>query len=475
MAQTRLDTLLAFLQNNRPWNIAGAMAYCAARSKPIAMTAEIEDTDIEHVSLRRILALALPALGVLAAEPLYVLIDTAVVGHLGAVSLAGLALGGTLLAVMTKQLTFLSYGTTARTARLFGAGRRSDAVAEGGQATWLAIGVGLIMFILGEVFAIRMALLLTGSSSIASATAEWLHVALLGAPAILITLAGNGWMRGVQDTMRPLRYVLIANLISAIACPILVYPLGFGLVGSAIANVVAQYISATLFVLALLQEDALLRPDWSVMRAQMVLGRDLILRSASFQICFLSAAAVAARYSAAAAGAHQIVYQLWVFLSLILDSLAIAAQALIGAALGAHRVTAARRLAWQITAYSLGLGIVLAIVFAAAYPVLPRVFTGDPAVLAQIPYAWWLFVIQQPVAGVVFALDGVLLGAADAAFLRTSTLASALCGFLPLIWLSLLFGWGLAGIWVGLTVFLVARLVATVWRTHSGAWAVAGA
>lgn len=430
------------------------------------------DTD---VTLRRILALAVPALGVLAAEPLYVLVDTAVVGHLGAVPLAGLALGGTMLSVLTSQLTFLSYGTTARTSRLYGANRRAEAVAEGGQATWLAIAVGLVVFVFGEIFARDIAMLLAGRPNVAAAAATWLRIALLGAPAILISLAGNGWMRGVQDTVRPLRYVLAANVVSAIVCPILVYPMGLGLVGSAIANVMAQTIAAGLFLHALMRERAMGRPSLTIMRAQMVLGRDLILRSASFQICFLSAAAVAARYSAAAAGAHQIVYELWSFLALILDSLAIAAQALIGAALGGERTASARRVAWQITGYSLLLGIGLAILFAAAYPVLPHVFTNDAAVLAQIPRAWWLFVLQQPVAGIVFALDGVLLGAGDTAYLRTTTLGAALLGFLPLIWLSYAFHWGLAGIWGGLTLFLLVRLVATVWRTRSGAWAVAGA
>ena len=434
-----------------------------------------DDDTATPVTARRILGLAVPALGVLAAEPLYVLVDTAVVGHLGARPLAGLALGGTVLSVLTSQLTFLSYGTTARTARLFGAGRRADAVAEGGQASWLAIFVGLTVLVLGQLFADPILAALAGNPTVAEAAVSWLRIALIGAPAILITLAGNGWMRGVQDTVRPLRYILAGNILSAIACPVLVYPLGFGLEGSAMANVLAQYTAAILFVRALRGERALVRPRWAIMKAQMVLGRDLILRSASFQICFLSAAAVAARESAAALGAHQIVYQLWVFLSLVLDSLAIAAQALIGAELGAARVERARAVAWQITRYSFGLGVCLAAAFAVLAGVIPRLFTDDAAVLAQIPYAWWLFVAQQPVAGIVFALDGVLLGASDTRFLRTTTLACALGAFLPLIWLSWAFGWGLTGIWVGLTMFLVTRMVAVVWRTRTEHWAIVGA
>jgi putative MATE family efflux protein len=433
------------------------------------------DTVGERVPARRIFGLAVPALGVLAAEPLYVLVDTAVVGHLGAVPLAGLALGGVLLTQVSSQLTFLSYGTTSRTARLHGAGRRADAVREGVQATWLAVVVGLAVLVVGQLLAVPIARALSGDGQITEAAVSWLRIALFGAPLILITMAGNGWMRGVQDTVRPLRYVLAGNGISAVLCPTLVYAAGWGLEGSAIANVVAQVISAGMFLASLVREKVPLRPDAGLMRAQLGLGRDLVLRSLGFQACFVSAAAVAARTSTAALGAHQIVLQLWVFLALILDSVAIAAQSLVGAALGAGSSRQARGVAGQITRYGLVLGCVLCVVFAALSQVLPHVFTSDASVLGEIPHAWWFFVALQPIAGVVFALDGVLLGAGDAAFLRNATLISAGAGFLPLIWASLGFGWGLAGIWTGLSLFMLLRFAAVVVRWRSGRWAVVGA
>ena len=424
---------------------------------------------------KRVFGLAVPALGVLAAEPLYVLVDTAVVGHLGALPLAGLALGGVVLAQISTQLTFLSYGTTSRTARLHGAGRRADAVSEGVQATWLALTVGLVIVVAGQLLAGPIARGLSGSDEIAAQAVSWLRIAVCGAPLILVTMAGNGWMRGVQDAVRPLRYVLLGNGISAVLCPVLVYPAGWGLTGSAVANVAAQVVSAGLFLRALVAEKVPLRPHPAVMRAQLSLGRDLVLRSFAFQACFVSAAAVAARTSTAAVGAHQIVLQLWTFLSLVLDSVAIAAQSLVGAALGAGERRQARGVAAQITGYGLILGCVLCVLFAAVSQVLPHAFTSDPGVLAEVPHAWWFFVLLQPVAGVVFALDGVLLGAGDAAFLRTATLAAAAAGFLPLIWISLAQGWGLAGIWTGLTLFMLLRLGAVVGRWRSGVWAVTGA
>ena len=200
-----------------------------------------------------------------------------------------------------------------------------------------------------------------------------------------------------------------------------------------------------------------------------------MLRSLGFQACFLSAAAVAARFGAPSVAAHQVVLQLWNFQALVLDSLAIAAQSLVGAALGAGGADRARRVATRVSRYGLVLGCGFGVLFAALAGVLPRLFTNDAEVLAAIPVAWWFFVALQPVAGLVFALDGVLLGAGDARFLRTWTLLAAFCGFLPLIWLSLVFRWGLAGIWTGLAMFMLVRLVSVVARSRSGAWAVTGA
>jgi putative MATE family efflux protein len=439
----------------------------------------------DRVPAREVLRLAAPALPVLAAEPLYLLVDTAVVGRLGAVALAGLAVAGVMFAQVTSQMNFLSYGTTSRTARLHGAGRSGDAVGEGVQATWLALAVGLLVLGVGQLVARPVADALGDGGAIADAATSWLRVALWGAPMVLVTLAGNGWMRGVQDTVRPLRYVLAGNGLSAVLCPVLVHGAGgwdgLGLVGSAFANVTGQAVGATLFLVALVRAaragSVSLRPEPAVLRAQLALGRDLLARSLAFQACFLSAAAVATRFGAATVAAHQIVLQLWFFQALVLDAVAIAAQALVGAALGSpvRGAERARALAGQVTRYGLVLGVGFGVLFAALSGVLPPLFTPDPAVLAAVPVAWWFFTAMQPIAGVVFALDGVLLGAGDAAFLRTSTIAAAVIGFLPLIWASLAFGWGLAGIWSGLALFMVIRLVAVGLRAAGGHWAVTGA
>jgi putative MATE family efflux protein len=319
---------------------------------------------------------------------------------------------------------------------------------------------------------------IAGSHDIAHAALPWLRIAIMGAPAILVSLAGNGWLRGVQDTARPLRYVIAGFGLSAVLCPLLVYGwLGLprmGLAGSAVANLSGQWLAAMLFVRALLAEGTPVRVDGHALRAQLVLGRDLLVRTLAFQACFVSAAAVAARFGAAAVAAHQVVLQLWNFLALVLDSLAIAAQALVGAALGAGDEALATATARRVTVWSAVAASGLAVVFACGAGVLPRLFTDDGSVLAAVGVPWWFMVAQLPLAGIVFALDGVLLGAGDAAFMRTATVVSALVGFLPPIWLALRFDWGLAGIWSGLSAFIVLRLMFVGWRALSGRWVVTG-
>src|SRR5688572_12920988 len=184
---------------------------------------------------RRIAALALPALVVLAAEPLYVLVDTAVVGHLGRIPLAAVAVGGTVMSVAVWFGTLMAYGTTGRAARRFGAGDRTAAVAEGVQASWLALATGALLVLLAQLFATPVTRALAADPAAAEAAAGWLRIASLGIPGLLLAAAGNGWMRGVQETRRPLYFVLGANVLSAVLCPLLVYPAGWGLTGSAVA------------------------------------------------------------------------------------------------------------------------------------------------------------------------------------------------------------------------------------------------
>ncbi|QGU02251.1 DNA-damage-inducible protein F [Corynebacterium kalinowskii] len=422
-----------------------------------------------RVDARTIFGLALPALGVLAATPLYLLLDTAVVGRLGTTDLAALGAATTIQAQVTTQLTFLSYGTTARSARLFGAGRRADAVREGVQATWVACAVGLVLATFVWFSAPTLSLWLAGEQPVAQEATRWLRVAALGIPLILATMAGNGWLRGIQNTRLPLVFTLCGIIPSAALVPVLVHR--YGIVGSAWANLIGETITFCGFLVALLvTHKGSWRPDFGIIGQQLAMGKDLILRSLLMQVSFVSAAAVAGRFGAASLAAHQVMLQLWSFLTLVLDSLAIAAQSLVGAALGATSIPAAREIAVKVVRYSVALALVLALILAAGYQVIPALFTNDAVVLDTMLTPWWLMCAMVVVGAVVFAFDGVLLGASDAAFLRNATLLAAVLGFLPLVWLSLAFDWGIVGVWCGLASFIVLRAIAVVARFFSMKW-----
>lgn len=425
---------------------------------------------------REILMLALPALGVLAANPLYLLLDTAVVGRLGTAQLAALAAGAAIQSTVTTQLTFLSYGTTARSSRFFGAGQRDKAVAEGVQATWVALGVGTLLALIVGLFAQPLAQALANDYETSVRAAQWMRVSVFAVPLTLAIMAGNGWMRGVQNTKMPFYLTLCGLIPGAILLPILVGR--YGLVGSAIANVIGMGITAALFVVVLARENARYggswAPRWSVIKRQLVLGRDLILRSLSFQVSLLAAAAIAGRIGVVALAAHQLMLQLWNFLTLVLDSLAIAAQTLTGSALGRGGAQQARAVGLKVLKYSMVFAVALSAVFAVFAVPIQTLFTSDPDVVDTLRVPWFLLIGMILVGGAVFALDGVLLGAADAAFLRNLTLFSLLGVALPIILAAGAFGWGLTGIWVGQLGQVVARLIGVVWRFRSMRWAVSG-
>lgn len=425
------------------------------------------------VPTRRLLVLAASAFVVLAAEPSYLLVDTAVVGHLGTGQLGGLGVAVALVGLLLVIGEFVEYGTTGRAARAYGAGDVAGAWSEGVQATWLALGIGTLLAASGELLAVPLVHLLAGSDpAVRQDALSWLRVGLLGLPGVLVVLAGNGWMRGVQMTREPVRIVVAANVISAALCPLLVYTAGLGLRGSAIANLVGQAVAATLFLRELRGSR---RPHWTTIRRQLGVGRDLVVRSVGFQVAFLTAAGVAARMGTAQIAAHQIGLQLWDFTALLLDSLAIAAQSLVGAALGGSDAATARHIAWRVARLGAWAGLAFTAVYAAVWWVLPQAFTSSSVTLHQVHVLWpWFLALWLP-AGVVFALDGVLIGAGDVRFMAGLTVVAAVGAFAPIDLAALHWHWGLGGVWAGLLAFVLVRLVGMLARTRGDRWQVVGA
>ena len=424
---------------------------------------------------REILRLALPALGALAAEPLYLLIDTGIVGHLGTVQLAGLALAVAVLSGTFTLFNFLQYGTTAQVARLHGAGREDDADTIGVQSLWLACAIGAGLLLLAEALGTPVVHALGGGGRTAARAGLYLRIGALGLPSALIALTVQGYLRGVSRLGLPFAIVLGANALNVVLEVIFVYALHWGLAGSAWGTVIAQTLMGAAFIAVVLRGHGDRRPHWETIGSLLHVGGDIFVRTGSLYAAFLFASAVLARIGAASLGAHQVAFQLWGFLALVLDSVAIAGQVMVGRALGAGRPQEAWDASVRMLAWSLAIGVLVAAVMLALIDVLPHVFTGDPRVLAHLHAIWPIYALMQPVNAIVFALDGILIGAGDTRYLKYAMASCALGVFVPIALASLTLKWGIVGVWCGLAAMILARCATCGTRFAGRRWAVVGA
>ena len=424
---------------------------------------------------REILRLALPALGALAAEPLYVLADTAIVGHLGRPQIAALGLAGTVLAGTFTIFNFLTYGTTAVVARASGAGQAERAARLASQALWVSLAIGGVLLAVSEAVASPLLHALGGHGRSGHFALVYFRIAAVGLPAALIALAGQGYLRGVSNLRRPLEIVVASNVANIVLEVLFVYVFHWGIAGSAAGTAIAQAGMGIAFVVELLRPHAeSRRPRVAEMRPMMRVGRQIFVRTTALYASFLVAASVLARIGDAQLGAHQIAFQLFVFLALLLDAVAIAGQVIVGRMLGAGDTQGAHEAASRMIWWSVGIGALFAAVLLPLADVIPRAFTGDPAVIHQAKLVWPLFALMQPLAGAVFALDGILIGASDTAYLMWSMLAASLFVYVPIALLSLELGWGIVGVWVGLVALIGARLAFLGYRFVGRRWAVVG-
>ena len=425
---------------------------------------------------REILRLAVPALGALAAEPLYLLVDTAIVGHLGTPELAALALAATVLGAVTALCNFLAYGTTAQVARLHGAGEDERAGEVAAQALWLAIAVGVVLTAACAALAEPIMAVLGGSGHTAGLAARYLRISALGLPFALIALAGTGYLRGMADLRTPLVILVAANVANAILEVVLVYGFDTGLDGSAVGTVIAQLGMGAAFAVLLLRAPARSRrPDPVILRRLSTMGRDIVIRTGSLLAAFTIASAILAREGSHSLAAHQIAFQLFVFLALVLDAIAIAGQVIVARALGAGDVRTAYDAALRMCGWAAVFGIGFAIALLATTEVVPQAFTSDAGVQDRAEVLWPLFALLQVPGAVVFALDGILIGAGDTRYLAVSMAFATFVCFLPVALLSATQDWGVTGVWVALNVLMLARLGTTGARFLGRRWAVVGA
>lgn len=414
------------------------------------------------------------------AEPLYVLADTAIVGRIGTDELGGLALATTVLLTVHALAIFLTYGTTATVSRLIGAGQEKEAAHQSVQGLWLAVTLGCALALAGVETGPWLLRALGGSiEPPAMAAAErYLSISLIGLPFLLLSLAGAGAFTGRQDTRTPLK-VAVAGAVANLAIELVLIPgLGYGVGASALSTVLAQAGTGLVFAVALLRwtrsQGVTLRPEPATIRHLMAAGQPLILRAAALRGSFTLATAVAARIGDVELAAHHVAIQIWGTLSLALDAVAIAGQALTGRWLGAGAADKARSAARRMIELDVGLAVALGTIIIALRWPLAATFSTDEAVVSATAFVLVWVALSQPLNGYVFALDGILIGAGDLAYLGRTMATTAVifvAGALALI--EARAGFNL--LWSWLTIFMGMRAVALWCRWRTDRWIVLGA
>ncbi|MFD3611321.1 MATE family efflux transporter [Streptomyces atroolivaceus] len=427
---------------------------------------------------REIIALAVPAFGALVAEPLFVMVDSAVVGHLGTPQLAGLAVAAALLTTAVSIFVFLAYATTAAVARQVGAGDLASAIRQGMDGIWLALLIGAAVVAVTLPLAPWLVDIFGASDTASPHATTYLRISSLGIPAMLVVLAATGVLRGLQDTRTPL-YVAIGGFTVNGALNVgLVYGAGLGIAGSAWGTVIAQMGMAVVYLIVVVRgarrHGASLRPDAAGIRASAQAGVPLLVRTLSLRAVLMIATAVAARLGDTDIAAHQIILSLWSLTAFALDAIAIAGQAIIGRYLGADDTKGAREACRRMVQWGIASGMVLGVVIVLARPLFVPLFTSDTSVQDTLLPALLVVALSQPISGVVFVLDGVLMGAGDGRYLAWAMILT-LAVFAPVALLVPSLGGGLTALWAAMTLMMIVRLV-TLWiRMRSGRWIVTGA
>ncbi len=419
---------------------------------------------------RRIIGLAIPALGTLAIEPLYVLVDTAIVGRLGTDQLAGVAIASTILLTVISLAAALEYGVTPDVAHAHGAGRQQDAHDTAAAALRLALIVGVLMGSLVAVLAEPLCRLLGGRGEVLDHATTYLRVSAIGLPFVLTTYVGHGVMRGLNDLRRPLTIVMVANAVNVVLEIVFVFGLDWGVAGSAASTVIAQVGAAVAFGVLLRPHRAGGRASRARMAAMMRTGVHFAVRSLAMFAVWNTATAIAARVDTPTLAAHQVLTQLFMFLALVLDALAIPAQSLVAGALGADDTAAALLVGRTSNRLSLWCAVLLAVVLAAVSPVLPLAFSGDAAVHDRLSAGLLILAVMQFPGAIAFAFDGALIGAHDQRWLGRQAVINLL-GFAPLaiatlVWPRL----GLAGLWGAQLTWMTMRAVVNWRRWESCPW-----
>ena len=403
------------------------------------------------------------------------LADTAIVGHLGVHQLAALGLAGAVLSALFGIFNFLSYATTAQVARYDGAGLRDAGAEVAGQALWLSLAIGLALLVIAAAAAAPIVSAMGGAGSTARYAITYLRIAAIGLPFVLVTLAGEGYLRGVSKLRLPLVILVAGNAANLVLELLFVYGFHWGIAGSAAGTAIAQAGMGSAFAIVLVRAS----PHTLAVRRDRMLrllrtGGHIFVRTTALLLAFLLGSAVVSRAGTASLGAHQVAFQLWLFLALLLDAIAIAGQVIVGRTLGAGDAQRTFAAAARMVSLSVAAGVILGALFLGSGSLLPEIFTTDHRVLERVAAIWPIFALMQPLNGAVFALDGILIGAGDSRYIMWSMVASALA-FAAVAVATLVFGWGIVGVWIAILVLIGARMGLMGRRFLQRQWLVVGA
>lgn len=431
---------------------------------------------------RAILRLAIPALGALIAEPLFLIVDAAMVGHLGVAPLAGLGIAGAVLHTVVGLMVFLAYSTTPAVARRFGAGEFGRAVSVGIDGMWLAVGLGALLAAVGVLATPAIVDVFGAAPDVAENARTYLSISMWGLPAMLVVFAATGLLRGMQNTVTPLWIAGLGFGANALLNAVFIYGFGWGIAGSAAGTVVAQWGMVGAYVLVVRRlarrHSASIRPERAGLSGTARSGGWLFLRTVSLRVAFLATVAVATGLGSAELAGWQIAFTIFSTAAFALDALAIAAQALIGSALGAGDSPTVGRVLRRTSAWGVWFGLAVGAIVAAASGVVGLVFTGDPAIAALIQPALLVLALAQPLAAFVFVLDGVLIGAGDARYLALAGVLNLVPYVPALVLVALFAGGGAAGLaWLAASffgVYMLARAFTLGLRVRGQRWMTAG-
>lgn len=427
---------------------------------------------------REILRLAVPAFGALVAEPLFLLSDSAIVGHLGTAQLGGLGVAGQALSTLVYVCVFLAYGTTAGVARQVGAGDLRSAIRQGVDGMWLALAIGAALVVAGWPLVPWIVDAFGASPGVAPYAETYLKISLFGIPAMLLVFAGTGVLRGLQDTRTPLVVSIGGFSLNLLLNALFVLVLGWGIAGSAWGTVLAQTAGAAVYAAVVLRaarkHGAPVRPDLDGLWTSAAAGFGLLVRTAALRVVLIVGTSIAARMGDPEIAAYQVGFQIWTLLAFALDAIAIAGQAITGRYLGASDIAGTRAVTRRMVWWGIGCGVAFGLAILAVRPWLPGLFTSDGDVRHLLLASLVLVAVMQPVAGVVFVLDGILIGAGDGSYLAVTTLVATVV-FLPAAIVLYRADAGLVGLWAAIGLWMLTRMLTLGLRARGDRWMVTGA